>query len=70
MRIIERAGCVQLRQRGSHANVRCPEGCQTMIPVHRGRTSRPARCEQSNVPSNPASERMAAMTTTKTYTAV
>lgn len=37
MRIIERAGCVQLRQRGSHVVVQRPGGCQTVvIPVHRG----------------------------------
>lgn len=36
LRLVERAGCVQLRQRGSHVMVRCPGGCQTVIPVHRG----------------------------------
>ncbi|MGQ0825526.1 MAG: type II toxin-antitoxin system HicA family toxin [Actinomycetota bacterium] len=26
----------QVRQRGSHVMVRCPGGCQTVIPVHGG----------------------------------
>ncbi len=36
LRIVERAGCSRLRQRGSHVIVRCPGGCQTVIPVHGG----------------------------------
>ena len=36
LKLIERAGCAQLRQRGSHVMVRCPGGCQSVIPVHRG----------------------------------
>jgi predicted RNA binding protein YcfA (HicA-like mRNA interferase family) len=36
LRRIERLGCVVLRQRGSHVIVRCPGGCQTVIPIHRG----------------------------------
>ncbi|MFN6120407.1 MAG: type II toxin-antitoxin system HicA family toxin [Actinomycetes bacterium] len=36
LKLIERAGCAPLRQRGSHVMVRCPGGCQTVIPVHRG----------------------------------
>ncbi|MSV79253.1 MAG: addiction module toxin, HicA family [Actinobacteria bacterium] len=34
LRLVERADCVQLRQRGSHVMIRCPGGCQTVIPVH------------------------------------
>lgn len=36
LRIAERRGCARLRQRGSHVIVRCPGGCQTVIPVHAG----------------------------------
>jgi len=36
LRLVERLGCVVLRQRGSHVIARCPGGCQTVIPVHRG----------------------------------
>ena len=36
MRILERLGCTRLRQRGSHVIVRCPGGCQTVVPVHAG----------------------------------
>lgn len=36
LRIVERAGCARLRQRGSHVIVRCPGGCQAVIPVHAG----------------------------------
>jgi predicted RNA binding protein YcfA (HicA-like mRNA interferase family) len=36
LRTVERAGCEQIRQRGSHVIVRCPGGCQTVIPIHRG----------------------------------
>ena len=36
LRIVERLGCVQIRQRGSHVIVRCPGGCQTVVPVHAG----------------------------------
>ncbi|MGD9998609.1 MAG: type II toxin-antitoxin system HicA family toxin [Ilumatobacteraceae bacterium] len=36
LKLAERAGCAQLRQRGSHVMVRCPGGCQSVIPVHRG----------------------------------
>jgi predicted RNA binding protein YcfA (HicA-like mRNA interferase family) len=36
MRIVERRGCDRLRQRGSHVIVRCPGGCQAVIPVHAG----------------------------------
>ncbi len=28
--------CSRVRQRGSHVVVRCPGGCQTVIPVHAG----------------------------------
>lgn len=31
-----RRGCSRLRQRGSHVIVRCPGGCQSVIPVHAG----------------------------------
>ena len=36
LRIIERLGCERLRQRGSHVVVRCPGGCQSVVPVHGG----------------------------------
>jgi predicted RNA binding protein YcfA (HicA-like mRNA interferase family) len=36
LRIVERRGCERVRQRGSHVIVRCPGGCQTVVPVHRG----------------------------------
>jgi predicted RNA binding protein YcfA (HicA-like mRNA interferase family) len=36
LRRAERRGCVRIRQRGSHVIVRCPGGCQTVIPIHRG----------------------------------
>lgn len=36
LKLIERKGCAPLRQRGSHVMARCPGGCQTVIPVHRG----------------------------------
>jgi predicted RNA binding protein YcfA (HicA-like mRNA interferase family) len=36
LRRVERLRCVVLRQRGSHVIVRCPGGCQTVIPIHRG----------------------------------
>jgi predicted RNA binding protein YcfA (HicA-like mRNA interferase family) len=36
LRRAERLGCERLRQRGSHVIVRCPGGCQTVIPIHRG----------------------------------
>lgn len=36
LKLVERSGCVRLRQRGSHVMVRCPGGCQTVIPVHAG----------------------------------
>jgi predicted RNA binding protein YcfA (HicA-like mRNA interferase family) len=35
LRRVERLGCMVLRQRGSHVIVRCPGGCQTVIPIHR-----------------------------------
>ena len=36
LRRVEKFGCAQVRQRGSHVIVRCPGGCQTVIPIHRG----------------------------------
>ncbi|MGO8993777.1 MAG: type II toxin-antitoxin system HicA family toxin [Polyangiaceae bacterium] len=30
---LEKLGCVQVRQRGSHAIVRCGR-CQTVVPLH------------------------------------
>lgn len=36
LRRAERRGCNRLRQRGSHVIVRCPGGCQSVIPVHGG----------------------------------
>lgn len=36
LRLVEKLGCERLRQRGSHVIVRCPGGCQTVIPIHRG----------------------------------
>jgi predicted RNA binding protein YcfA (HicA-like mRNA interferase family) len=35
LRLVERLGCERVRQRGSHVIVRCPGGCQTVIPIHR-----------------------------------
>lgn len=36
LRLLERLGCTRLRQRGSHVIVRCPGGCQTVVPAHGG----------------------------------
>jgi predicted RNA binding protein YcfA (HicA-like mRNA interferase family) len=36
LRRAEQHGCSPLRQRGSHVIVRCPGGCQSVIPVHGG----------------------------------
>lgn len=36
LRRIEKLGRERLRRRGSHVIVRCPGGCQTVIPIHRG----------------------------------
>ncbi|MGH3445006.1 MAG: type II toxin-antitoxin system HicA family toxin [Nocardioidaceae bacterium] len=36
LRKVDRLGCQQLRQRGSHVVVRCPGDCQSVVPVHRG----------------------------------
>jgi predicted RNA binding protein YcfA (HicA-like mRNA interferase family) len=36
LRRVERLGCEEVRRRGSHLIVRCPGGCQTVIPIHRG----------------------------------
>ena len=36
LKVVERLGCQRIRQRGSHVIVRCPGGCQSVIPVHRG----------------------------------
>ncbi len=36
LRVIDKLGCEQVRQRGSHVVVRCAGGCQTVVPVHRG----------------------------------
>lgn len=36
LRRVETLGSERLRQRGSHVIVRCPGGCQTVIPIHRG----------------------------------
>lgn len=34
-RVLRRAGCVEVRQSGSHLVVRCGT-CQTVVPVHGG----------------------------------
>lgn len=34
LKAVERLGCTRLRQRGSHVIVRCPGGCQSVVPVH------------------------------------
>ena len=36
LRRVEKRGCEEVRRRGSHVIVRCPGGCQTVIPIHRG----------------------------------
>lgn len=36
LRRVEGLGCTVVRQCGSHVMVRCPGGCQTVIPIHRG----------------------------------
>lgn len=36
LRSVERLGCAVVRQRGSHVIVRCPGGCQSVIPIRRG----------------------------------
>lgn len=35
LRLLRRYGCVEMRQRGSHVQVRCGT-CQTTISVHQG----------------------------------
>ncbi|RLB54523.1 MAG: toxin HicA [Deltaproteobacteria bacterium] len=35
LRILRKAGCVEVRQKGSHLVIRCGK-CQTTVPVHKG----------------------------------
>lgn len=36
-KILRSHGCEEIRQSGSHLVVRCPGGCQTIVPVHKGK---------------------------------
>jgi predicted RNA binding protein YcfA (HicA-like mRNA interferase family) len=33
---IKQGGCAVVRQKGSHAFIRCPNGCTTVLPMHAG----------------------------------
>jgi predicted RNA binding protein YcfA (HicA-like mRNA interferase family) len=46
-RILQRLGCVELRQRGSHLVVRCGK-CQTVVPVHAGEDISPGTLRAIN----------------------
>ena len=35
LKLLRKAGCVELRQKGSHVMVKCGK-CQTVVPVHAG----------------------------------
>ncbi len=35
LKILRKAGCVEVRQKGSHLVIRCGK-CQTTVPVHKG----------------------------------
>ncbi|HEX6278476.1 MAG TPA: type II toxin-antitoxin system HicA family toxin [Pyrinomonadaceae bacterium] len=41
MRILERMGFVEVRQRGSHKQFKHPDGRFTTVPVHQGRDISP-----------------------------
>jgi predicted RNA binding protein YcfA (HicA-like mRNA interferase family) len=46
IRILERLGFVQIRQRGSHRQFRHPDGRQTTVPDHGGRDLSPILLRQ------------------------
>ncbi len=46
IRILERLGFVQVRQRGSHRQFRHPDGRVTTVPVHPGRDISPLLLRQ------------------------
>jgi predicted RNA binding protein YcfA (HicA-like mRNA interferase family) len=46
IRILERMGFEEIRQRGSHKQFRHPDGRQTTVPVHKGRDIAPTLFRQ------------------------
>ena len=46
IRLLERRGFVEVRQRGSHKQFRHPDGRQTTVPVHSGRDLAPPLLRQ------------------------
>ena len=46
IRLLERRGFVEVRQRGSHKQFRHPDGRQTTVPVHGGRDLAPPLLRQ------------------------
>ena len=46
VRLLERHGLVEVRQRGSHKQFRHPDGRQTTVPMHEGRDIAPPLLRQ------------------------
>ena len=46
VRLLERHGFVEVRQRGSHKQFRHPDGRQTTVPMHEGRDLAPPLLRQ------------------------
>ena len=46
VRLLERHGFVEVRQRGSHKQFRHPDGRQTTVPMHEGRDIAPPLLRQ------------------------
>lgn len=46
IRALTRLGFIEIRQRGSHKQLRHPDGRQTTVPVHAGRDISPALLRQ------------------------
>jgi predicted RNA binding protein YcfA (HicA-like mRNA interferase family) len=46
VRLLERHGFVEVRQRGSHKQFRHPDGRQTTVPMHAGRDIAPPLLRQ------------------------
>ena len=46
LRILERLGFVEVRRRGSHVQLRHPDGRATTVPVHAGRDISPILLRQ------------------------
>jgi predicted RNA binding protein YcfA (HicA-like mRNA interferase family) len=44
--LLERLGCQEVRQRGSHKQFRHPDGRVTTVPVHKGRDISPTLLRQ------------------------